>query len=354
MSKNLRLILLLGSFSLFFTGYSIARNSQSITVIPASFKDTTIKNDSINTLPAANDMKAGFRNLLQEAFKGDGFNGSKLNPMAISFVEKYVKKNTKGYMSMKEWGRPYFNMMDNILEAHGIPKEMKYLSVIESGLKSSALSHAGALGPWAFMPSTAQLYGLRVGKNIDERTDYFKSTHAAARLLTDLYSKYGDWLLVIAAYNGGGGNVDKAIRKSGGSKDFWTLQYFLPNESMNHVKKFIGTHYIFEGEGGVTTVTKDEMKDLMMKTATRLSDEEMNHSTAYDISGRFHSGVILKYIEMDQASFNRYNPNFDNSIALNGKYNLRLPTQKMNIFIAKRYQILDESMQLILKTSSGQ
>jgi membrane-bound lytic murein transglycosylase D len=158
---------------------------------------------------------------------------------------------------------------------------------------------------------------------------------------------------VIAAYNGGAGNVDRAIRKSGGSKDFWTLQYYLPNESMNHVKKFIGTHYIFEGGGSITTLTKEEVKDLMANTSKRLSDEEMNRSVAYDITGRFSSAVILKFINLDKETFDRYNPNFDNSIALNGIYNLRLPTQKMNVFIEKRYEILEESLKTLLNTSSN-
>ena len=104
---------------------------------------------------------------------------------------------------------------------------------------------------------------------------------------------------MIAAYNGGPGNVNKAISKSGGSKDFWALQYYLPNESMNHVKKFIATHYIMEGEGGITTVTKDEIKDLL-SNAAKLKEEEMKNSTAYDITGRFNSAVIIKYIEMDK------------------------------------------------------
>jgi len=336
---------LLGFYGFLILTVANASGQEESRPLPSALKDTTIRRDSVQT-PA--DPKLGFKNLLNNAFKGDGLTGARLNPMAVSFVEDYIQKNRRGYLSMKDWGKPYFDMMDNILEQHGIPKEMKYLSVIESGLKADALSPVGALGPWAFMPATARNYGLRVGKGRDERTDYFKSTHAAATMLTELYARYGDWLLVIAAYNGGAGNVDKAIRKSGGSKDFWTLQYFLPNESMNHVKKFIGTHYIFEGEGGITTITKNEMKDLLNNAST-LTAEEMEGSTAYNISGRFSSAVILKHIGMDKAVFDRYNPNFDNEMALNGKYHLRLPTAKMNIFVSKRYQILDESLQAILK-----
>ncbi len=320
--------------------------------IKAVISDTSIIKDSL-TQPLI-DPKKGFKDLLTTAVSGDGTNGARLNPMAISFVENYISKNKKGFLKMKKWAKPYFDMMDDVLEQHGVPIEMKYLAVIESGLKFNAKSWAGACGPWAFMPAAAQQYGLSIRKGNDERLDYYKSTHAAARLLTDLYRKYGDWLLVLAAYNGGPGNVDKAIRKSGGSKDFWSLQYFLPVESMNHVKKFIGTHYIFEGEGGITTVTKKEMKDLLVNGSSNLQEDEMKNSTAYPISGRFNSTVILKHIEMDKATFDHYNPGFDNKIALDGKYELRLPTQKMNTFVAKRYTILDESLQLLLKsTNSG-
>ena len=224
--------------------------------------DTIVTNDSSDLKNVnLNDPKLGFTNLFSTAVTGDGVNGARLNPMAVSFVQNFIKRNSKGFIAMKDWAKPYFNMMDEVLEQHGLPIELKYIAVIESGLKYNANSRSGAVGPWAFMPAAAKEYGLKISKHNDERLDYFKSTHAAAKLLTDFYERYGDWLLVIAAYNSGPGNVDKAIRKSGGSKNFWTLQYFLPNETMNHVKKFIATHYIFEGEGGVTTVTKKEMKD---------------------------------------------------------------------------------------------
>jgi membrane-bound lytic murein transglycosylase D len=316
------------------------------------YNDTTTKKDSIVKAEPLNDNKSGFKNLFQTAMGGDGVTSPRLNPMAISFVENYINRNKKGFESMKKWAKPYFDMMDEVLTQHGVPKEMKYLAVIESGLKYNAISWAGACGPWAFMPAAAKQYGLSIRRGHDERLDYFKSTHAAARLLTDLYAKYGDWLLVLAAYNGGPGNVDRAIRLGGGSKDFWAIQYYLPNESMNHVKKFIGTHYIFEGEGGITTVTRKEMKDLLLNNTAALQEEEMNNSTSYSITGRFKSAVILKHIELDAATFNRYNPNFDNQVSINGKYDLRLPIQKMNIFIAKRYQILDESMALLLNEAS--
>ncbi|HUQ97016.1 MAG TPA: lytic transglycosylase domain-containing protein, partial [Chitinophagaceae bacterium] len=114
-------------------------------------------------------------------------------------------------------------------------------------------------GPWQLMPTTARELGLRVSKKTDERKQYYKSTTAAAKYLRDLYSEYGDWLLVIAAYNAGPGNVNKAIRKAG-SRNFWKLQAFLPAETRGHVKRFIGTHYFFEDAGSETTLTKAEAK----------------------------------------------------------------------------------------------
>ena len=355
MKKN-KYITLLGILGFFLIQAAKATGiEQSHTVRPATDGDTTLKKDSLHLLNAVSDPKSGFKNLFHTAMGGEGLSGAKLNPMGVTFIQNYISRNTNGFIAMKKWAKPYFEMMDEVLAQHGIPKEMKYLAVIESGLKFNAISWAGACGPWAFMPAAAQQYGLSIRRGNDERLDYVKSTHAAARLLTDLYQKYGDWLLVLAAYNGGPGNVDKAIRRGGGSKDFWAIQYHLPNESMNHVKKFIGTHYIFEGEGGITTVTKKEMKELLENEGSaNLKEDEMNNSTAYKIKGRFNAAVILKHIELDKAAFDHYNPGFDNKIALEGKYELRLPTQKMNIFVAKRYEILEESLQMLLKsTNSG-
>ena len=318
---------------------------QTNNTIPVTVPDTAIKKDSLTQI--VTDPKQGFKDLFVTSTLGNGINTEQLNPLAISFVQDYIDKFGKTMGDMKSWGKPYFDMMDGILTQHGLPKELKYLAVIESHLKSNVRSWSGAVGPWQFMPATARNFGLRVNRYYDERTDYFKSTHAASRYLTDLFTIYGDWLLVIAAYNGGAGNVDHAIKKSG-SKDFWTLQNFLPAESRNHVKKFIATHYIMEGQGGITTATKEEIKNLLFGNNTSLSKEELSTSKTLAISGRYNSLVIVKYIIMDIAAFNRMNPDFDKLIAANGNYELRLPNDKMDIFMAKKFDILNESVQLLL------
>ena len=329
---------------LFFTFASRAAGEQQ------SLLSLTAQSDIRDTTPGLNDLKKGFKNLFVTQNLGNGINSNQLNPQAITFVKDYMSRHSKGLKKMKDWGRPYFDMMDAVLTQHGLPKELKYLAVIESHLKSNAVSWVGAVGPWQFMPATARRYGLVVSRQYDERTDYVKSTHAASRMLKDLYREYGDWLLVIAAYNGGPGNVNSAIRRSG-SRDFWTLQHRLPNESKDHVKKFISTHYIMEGEGGVTTLTKLESNEFGKLTA--LTKQELDSSLTSTIGGKYNAGIIVKHLEMTIVDFNRYNPGFASQSSSNGSYELRLPASKMAIFISKKNEILEESIQLLLKQATA-
>jgi len=310
-------------------------------------KDTSIVNDSL-VQTSLNDPKKVFKDLFISN-PSAGVGSVQLNPRAASFVQDYMASHSRHLIKMKDWALPYFNMIDGVLTAHGIPNQLKYLAVIESNMKAYALSWTGAVGPWQFMPSTARRMGLKVNPYIDERTDYYKSTHAAARYLTELYSTYKDWLLVIAAYNGGPGNVDYAIRKSG-SRNFWDLQRYLPEESRNHVKKFIATHYIMEGDGSIATVTKDEASQMMLSPAGKnlLTKEELENSKVQSISGKYSSIIITQYILMDLLTFNRYNPDFDKQISVTGTYELRLPADKMQVFNAKKNQILEESLRLLL------
>jgi membrane-bound lytic murein transglycosylase D len=188
--------------------------------------------------------------------------GVRLNKQATIFVKDYLKRNNQLLGKIKQRGEKHFPMMDSIFNLYNLPVELKYLAVVESELKSTATSHVGAKGPWQFMPQTAKILGLKINKYYDERTNFRKSTRAAAIYLRDLHNMYGDWLLVLAAYNGGPGPVNKAIKKSG-SRNFWKLQQYLPEESRGHVKKFIATHYYFEGQGGETTLTKAEREKLL-------------------------------------------------------------------------------------------
>src|SRR5574339_486357 len=258
------------------------QGSDTIIDLSRSRNFKPVVDSTIVPVVVAGDPKAGFKDLYVGQPEEDGLSQVQMNPRAISFVEGYMAKNRKSLEKLKGWGRPYFDMIDAVLNYHGLPRELKYLAVIESYLKTYAVSWAGAVGPWQFMPATGRRFGLKINAYTDERTDYYKSTHAAAKYLNELYNIYNDWLLVIAAYNGGPGNVDAAIRKSK-SRNFWDLQHYLPAESRDHVKKFIATHYIMEGDGGITTLTKDETEILKQASdknpaAKNLSQDEMKNS----------------------------------------------------------------------------
>jgi membrane-bound lytic murein transglycosylase D len=321
---------------------------------PEQGKETTahvnhvVVKDSSGKEELVHDPKLGFKDLFEDQSSSNGLTISQLNPQAIAFVKDYVATNTDRLEKMKGWGKPYFDMMDGVLTKYNLPIELKYLSVIESNLKSSATSWAGAVGPWQFMPETARLLGLKVSKGKDERTDFKKSTVAAARYLTELYGIYHDWLLVIAAYNTGPGNVNSAIRRSG-SRNFWTMQSYLPAETRGHVKKFIATQYIMEGGIGLTTLTKSETENLMLNPATAVTTSDL---ATLNISGKYNSIVIAQTVQMDQATFNRLNPNFDRLLSAKGSFDLRLPNDKMTLFQASKPQILEQSIRLMLQTAS--
>jgi membrane-bound lytic murein transglycosylase D len=349
---SLPVVFLLGLISFTRAQQAVSLESSAVAVQSVSAVKDSMLATSTSATPVA--KKKGFKDL----FDNDqaALAGPRLNPRAYSFVQDYIERNTEDLENMRGWGRPYFNVMDAILVAHNLPKELKYLAVIESRLHTSAVSWAGAVGPWQLMPATARVLGLKVTRKTDERTNYIKSTHAAAKYLNDLYDQFGDWLLVIAAYNGGAGNVLKAIRKSG-SRNFWDLQYYLPAESRNHVKKFIGTHYIFEGQGGLTTLTKKETDENYGVNGTyifnrKLTPAELDEAKTQTVSGKYHSTVIATNIVMDIADFNRYNPDFDKVMgSANNSYDIKLPVDKMELFNANKYQILNESIQRMLNSA---
>jgi membrane-bound lytic murein transglycosylase D len=275
---------------------------------------------------------------------------AQINPNAEVFIQDYMRNHSKYLIRMKGWGQPYFNLIENVLQQYGLPKELKYIAVIESNLSTGATSHVGAGGPWQFMPYTAKQFGLVVNGYLDERRDYFKSSHAAARYLLSLYKDLHDWLLVMAAYNGGPGRVYNAIKKSG-SRNFWNLQYYLPEESRTYVKRFIATHYIMEGTGGVTTNVGSV--PTFNKSNNQNKDNEVFDTTITEIekltvTGKYNSLVIAKNLALDIALFNYYNPDFDAVLSSAGSFDLRLPPDKMELFVTNKYAILNESVQILL------
>ena len=298
------------------------------------------------------DLKSEFKDLFEAGTSSTstknislkGISLAHLNPQAISFVQDYMDKHSEHLKELQNWGKPYFDMMDDVLTTANIPVQLKYLAVIESNLKSSAVSWAGAVGPWQFMPGTAKQLGLRVDRYADERRDYLKSTKAASKYLNYLYDIYEDWLLVVAAYNCGPGRVNSAIAKAGNS-NFWKLQYYLPAESRNHVKKFIATHYIMEGEGGITTVSKERALAMMATVKDEISHKDLKVQT---VSGRYNSKAISKYLSISAEEFASLNPNFDRILATNATYQLRLPVNDMGTFLSKKNEMLNESIQMLI------
>lgn len=226
-----------------------------------------------------------------------------LNKQAASFTDVYLSKNTDDLELIKARSATYFTVMDEVFTKYNLPKQLKYLAVVESELKTKAVSRVGAVGAWQLMPGTARIFALKVNAKKDERTHLYKSTVAAARYLNDLHGIFDDWLLTIAAYNSGPGPVFKAIKKAG-SRNFWKLQAYLPAETRGHVKRFIATHYYFEGEGSVTTLTKAETdaftkkmiafvaeqnllieQKLMAKNTAPVSQQPGGHDKIADING---------------------------------------------------------------------
>jgi membrane-bound lytic murein transglycosylase D len=166
----------------------------------------------------------------------------------MSYVQAYIKENDDALLAVKQRSKRYFAVIDRVFQKFGLPAELKYLAVIESELKTDAISRVGAKGAWQLMASTAQDLGLKVDSSQDERTNFYKSTKAAALYLRDLHKTFKDWRLVLAAYNAGPLPVFRAMRRSN-SKDFDVLQRYLPYESRTHVKRFMATAYYF-GEAG--------------------------------------------------------------------------------------------------------
>ena len=166
------------------------------------------------------------------------------NKHVKSFIDVYAVQKREHTCRILGLADIYFPMFEQALDKYNIPLEIKYLAVVESALNPRAGSHAGAKGLWQFMYATGKTYKLNVTSLVDDRMDPVKATEAACQHLLDLYNKYDDWFLALAAYNSGGGNVNKAIRRAGGLKNYWAVWPFLPKETRGYVPAFIAVNYV--------------------------------------------------------------------------------------------------------------
>jgi membrane-bound lytic murein transglycosylase D len=171
-----------------------------------------------------------------------------LNTAALQYATEYINENNWGLKRLKKRSTSTFRVINSAFSKQAIPIELKYMAVVESNLNSDTVCNStGATGIWQLMPFTADELGLKISDDNDERLHIYKSSVAVAKYLKQLYAEFGDWLLVIAAYNSGPAKVTRAIQLSG-SDDFWKLQNLLPAETRNHVKRYLSVLHFFEGQ----------------------------------------------------------------------------------------------------------
>ncbi len=301
------------------------------------------------------------------------------------FVRKYMEIHNRTLSSVQSNSAAPFSVMDNVLEQKKMPKELKYLAVIESALNHKAVSHAGAVGPWQMMETTARMMGLTVNRKNDERTDWNKSTAAATKYLDLLYSQLNDWLLVVAAYNSGPTPVLRAIEKTG-SHNFWDIKEYLPRETQGHVLAFIATASIFENLSKFISLgsipvdfkfSKDKEEEaaikemivanmattptagtagkpgvaapatpVAVKKVVSFTDDELKNMNILSINQPISFDVLAVELGIDKKLMNRWNPDYDQFVYHNtpgGTYKLRIPKDKTDVFLQKKVYLTKKS-----------
>lgn len=244
------------------------------------------------------------------------------NSQVRNHIVYYLDRMNRSVGLMLGLSKYYFPIFEDILDSYGVPSELKYLVVIESAFRPKAVSKAGATGLWQFMYATGRTYDLRVNSIVDDRCDPIKSTIAAAKFLKNLYGIYGDWSLVLAAYNCGPGNVNKAMKRSG-KNDFWEIYDFLPKETRNYVPAYIAATYVmnFYQEHGIRPVELTRPLDLVTDTVVVNKD--------------IYFGQIQDVMNISVEELKDLNPQYkmDYIPGTQDKYSLRLPLKYVETFI---------------------
>ena len=249
------------------------------------------------------------------------------NEVVRRYILRYVKHSPRQLAALQRKAEYYFPIFEDILAKHNLPYELCYMPVIESALNPQARSHMGATGLWQFMPATGKKYGLEINSLVDERMDPIRSTEAACLFLKNLYTIFQDWNLVIAAYNCGPGNVNKAIHRAGGKRDFWSIYPYLPSETRGYLPIFIAASYAmnYAEAHGICPATP---------LTTMASDTIVT-------TQRQHLKQIADNIDIPLAELRRLNPQYPRDIIPGGKaYAICLPIEKAGLYIDKQDTIL--------------
>lgn len=253
---------------------------------------------------------------------GESPMGLEPNKAVLEYIKFYASRRNKHLGRMLGLAPYYFPLFEEKLDQYDLPLELKYLPIVESALNPKARSRVGATGLWQFMYGTGKMYGLKVNSYIDERMDPIRSTEAACAYLSKLYGMYHDWSLALAAYNAGPGNVNKAIRRSGGKSTYWEVRPYLPRETRGYVPAFIAVNYLmnFHEEHNIYPA---DFTCSWMSTDTLV----VQNSVRFD--------QLEAFLEIDQETLTWYNPTYRKGvIPSGGQYELRLPFDKVAGFIA--------------------
>lgn len=258
------------------------------------------------------------------------------NPIAMRYILRYIRQSRRHTAHIMRESEIYFPIFEDALSRHSLPYELRYVPVIESALRPTARSRAGAAGLWQFMPSTGKKYGLEINSLVDERLDVYKSTEAACVFLNSLYTIFSDWNLAIAAYNCGPGNVQKAIRYAGGKRDFWSIYPYLPRETRMYVPLFIAANYVF-AYADTHGICPDTIVAERMITDTMI------------ISERMHLKQVAEVLEIPLDDLRYLNPQYTRDVLPGGKdYRLCLPVLHATAFIEQYDSILSYNAKQLL------
>jgi len=254
------------------------------------------------------------------------------NPTVQGFVDLYAVRRRDITSRVLGMSQLYFPIFEEYLAKYDIPMEMKYLAIVESALHPTAISPAGAGGLWQFMVGTGKMYGLDVTSYQDDRFDPYKSTEAACKYLKFLYNTFGDWQLALAAYNSGPGNVNKAIRRSGGKKDFWSIKPFLPKETQGYVPAFIAVNYVMNYATEYNIYAKQPLTTYFETDSVRVKE-------------RVDFSALSKVVGMPVEDIAFLNGTYKlKEIPNNGRLHyLILPVEKVGMFMANESLVYEQS-----------